>query len=70
VGRDLGKRLGAYVELVAVTGAAGEASWQAQADGGVTYAIGNNLQFDAGCNVGVASSAPDWNPFVGLPWRF
>jgi hypothetical protein len=37
---------------------------------GWTYAIDDNVQLDWGCNFGVTKSAPDYNPFVGLSFRF
>jgi hypothetical protein len=43
--------------------------WQGQADTGWTYALHENVQLDAGCNVGVTRSAPDFIAFVGLSHR-
>ena len=37
---------------------------------GVTYAVTDNLQLDAGVNVGVTSAADRINPFVGVSTRF
>jgi len=37
---------------------------------GMTYALAENLQFDAGVNVGVTSAADRINPFVGISRRF
>jgi hypothetical protein len=39
-------------------------------DFGLTYELTPNIQLDAGINVGVTKAAPDFNPFVGLSWRF
>jgi hypothetical protein len=36
---------------------------------GFTYALGENLQLDGGCNFGVTEAAPDFNPFVGFSFR-
>ena len=37
---------------------------------GITYAATDNIQLDAGVNVGVTSAADRINPFVGLSTRF
>lgn len=37
---------------------------------GVTYRIGENLQLDAGVNVGVSDAADRINPFIGVSRRF
>jgi len=37
---------------------------------GVTYALAENLQFDAGVNFGVTSVTDRFNPFIGLSRRF
>ncbi len=70
LGHDLTERLGAYVEFVAITGTAPGFDWVGQLDAGFTYAIGDDVQFDAGCNFGVTRSAPDFQPFIGLTIRF
>lgn len=70
VGRDLTEKLGFYVEFVAVTGSAPGFKWVGQADLGFTYALDRNVQLDAGCNFGVTKSAPDYQPFVGLSYRY
>ncbi len=35
-----------------------------------TYALTDNVQLDAGVNVGVTSAADRFNPFVGVSSRF
>ncbi len=70
VGHALTDGFGMYVEFFTVTGSQLEFDWQGQVDVGGTYALGENLQLDAGCNFGVTDSAPDFNPFAGLSWRF
>lgn len=70
VSRDLTKKLGGYVELVAsITNERG-APWVCQFDFGLTYAVAENVQLDAGCNVGLTRSAPDLQPFFGLSVRY
>jgi hypothetical protein len=69
VGRDLAARVGMYVELVSTSGTAGF-SQQWQTDIGFTYAQRRNVQLDVGCNIGVNEAAPDFNPFVGVSFKF
>lgn len=70
VGRDLTDRLAMYVEFFTVVSSAPGFKWQGQVDLGWTYALDDNTQLDLGCNLGVTRSAPDFNPFVGLSFRF
>lgn len=69
-GRDLTEKLGAYVEFWTLISAENSSDWQGTVDVGLTYAITDNLQLDAGCNFGVTESAEDVHPFVGLSYRF
>jgi hypothetical protein len=68
--RDITEKLGGYFEFVVVTGSAPGFKWQGQFDVGLTFAVSRNMQLDAGCNFGVTKSAPDYNPFVGLSYRY
>lgn len=68
--RDLTARLGGYVELYAVISAEPGSPWVGQFDFGFTYALSDDIQFDAGCNLGVTRSAPDVQPFLGLSVRY
>ncbi len=70
VGRDLTSKLGMYVEWTAVTGSASDFLWQGAIGVGWTYAIGTDVQLDLGCNFGVTDSAPDFQPFTGITFRF
>lgn len=70
VSRDFTGRLGGYLEFVAVTGTAPGFDWQGQLDVGFTFAVGDDVQLDLGCNFGVTESAPDYQPFLGLTIRF
>jgi hypothetical protein len=70
VGHDVAPRMGMYVELVLTSGSVSGFWNRWQADVGLTYGMGNNVQFDAGCNFGINEPAPDVNPFVGLSVRF
>jgi hypothetical protein len=70
VSRDLTDKLGGYLEFFAVTGSAPGFKWQGQFDIGFTYALKPNVQLDAGCNFGVTKSAPDYQPFIGIAYRY
>ena len=62
--------LGAYVEFFSVVSTAADSKWQGQADLGFTFSINKNTALDWGCNFGVTDSAPDFNPFLGLSFRY
>ena len=68
--RDLTEKLGFYLEFAATVSTASRSPWQGQVDGGLTYALTPDVQLDLGCNFGVTSAAPDFNPFVGLSFRY
>jgi hypothetical protein len=64
------ERLGGYYE-VAARFAGGSGKGDAVSLGtGVTFALADNVQLDAGVNVGVTPAADRFNPFVGLSVRF
>jgi hypothetical protein len=67
---DIVGDLGGYVEFAALFTPESDAQWQGQIDVGFTYGLDENTQLDIGCNFGVTSVAPDYNPFVGLTLRF
>ena len=70
VSHDLTAKVGCYVEFFTVTGSAPGFKWQGQLDIGFTYALQPNVQLDAGCNFGVTKSAPDYQPFIGVAYRY
>lgn len=70
VSRDLVGNLGGYVEFFSLVSAERGSKWIGTLDLGLTYAVSENIQLDAGVNIGVTKSADDWNPFLGLSWRF
>ncbi|MBI3191173.1 MAG: transporter [Pedosphaera parvula] len=69
-GHDIAGRLGGYVEFFSEVDTESNSNWIGTVDFGFTYALTDNLQFDAGMNVGVTRAADDWNPFFGISWRF
>jgi hypothetical protein len=69
-GRDLIGKLGGYVEFFSLVNAENNSDWVGTVDFGLTYGLTENVQLDAGVNLGVTKSADDVNPFLGLSWRF
>lgn len=67
---DVTERLSAYVEFFTVISTEQGSDWVGQFDLGATYGLTPDVQFDAGVNIGVTESAPDWQPFVGVTVRF
>lgn len=62
--------LSGYLELFSLLSDDDGADWIASFNCGLTYAVNDNLQLDAGVNIGLTRAADDWNPFVGVSWRF
>lgn len=62
--------LGGYVEFWSLVSAEDGSDWQGTVDLGLTYAVSENIQLDAGVNLGATKSAPDAQPFLGLSVRF
>lgn len=60
--------LGGYLELVSVIGT--ESDWVATFNTGLTFGVSDNVQLDAGINVGLTRAAEDLTPFLGLSIRF
>jgi len=67
---DIIGELAGYVEFFSSVSTDDDADWVGTVDLGLTYGLTKNIQLDAGVNIGVTRSADDWNPFVGLSWRF
>lgn len=70
VSHDLVGKLGGYVEFWSVVSTETDSKWQGTVDLGLTYGMTDNIQLDAGINLGVTKSAPDLQPFLGLSVRF
>jgi len=70
VSHDLVGNLGGYLEFYSRVSTETGATWIGSVDVGFTYGIGENIQLDAGVNVGVTRAADDINPFLGISWRF
>ncbi len=69
-GFDLTERFGLYTEIATAKSSERGSAWEVSFDSGVTYALTDAVQLDAGVNVGLTAAAPGLNPFVGLSWRF
>jgi len=67
---DLVGELGGYVEFFSVVSAESNSPWVGTFDVGFTYGLTEDIQLDAGVNIGATRSAEDWNPFLGISWRF
>lgn len=67
---DIVGALGGYVEFFSLVSTDRDSDWISTVDLGLTYGLSENVQLDAGINIGVTSAADDWNPFVGISWRF
>ncbi len=61
---------GFCAEFFSGVGTGDKSPWVGAFDVGFTYGITDDIQLDAGVNIGVTDSAEDVNPFVGLSWRF
>jgi len=67
---ELTDRLGLYTEVFVERSAESGAETIVTFDTGLTYAVTENLQLDAGANIGVTDAADDLNVFVGMSQRF
>lgn len=64
------EQLGTYYEIFTEKSTDGGEDWVVSFDTGATYALTENIQLDAGINIGVTESADDYQPFVGTTFRF
>jgi hypothetical protein len=67
-GIGLTEKLGMYVELVGVAGPSTD--FRALLDGGLTFAVTDNLVFDAGVRIGLNRAAEDIGVFTGMSLRY
>jgi len=70
VGHELIGKLGGYLEFFSSVSTEPASSWVGTVDLGLTYGLTDNIQLDAGVNLGVTRSAADVNAFTGLTVRF
>lgn len=70
IGYDVTDKIGHYVELFVEESAQDGDDTVVTFDTGVTYALTDNTQLDAGVNIGLTEAADDFNPFIGVSFRF
>jgi hypothetical protein len=63
-------KLSGYAEFFSALSAQAHAPWVSTFDLGLTYLLTRNVQLDAGVNLGITRSADDFNPFMGISFRF
>jgi hypothetical protein len=69
-GHQIIGNLNGYVEFFSAVSTERGSDWIGTVDAGLTYGLTEDIQLDAGINIGVTKSADDWNPFLGISWRF
>lgn len=69
IGVDLSEEAAAYFEL-ATERNTDIREWLVTFDTGVTYALSSDIQLDAGVNIGLTEAADDFNPFIGVTYRY
>jgi hypothetical protein len=67
---DLVGRLGGYLEFFAMASTEPDAEWVGTVDVGFTFGVTKDFQVDAGVNIGVTRAADDFQPFIGLTYRY
>jgi len=70
IGFDVTQDLGVYLEIFAERSMEDGAELVLTFDTGFTLAVTDNIQFDAGVNLGLTEAADDLNLFVGQSVRF
>jgi hypothetical protein len=70
LGRDICGKLAGYAEFYSLVSTERGSDWLGIVGLGLTYGLTDNVQLDTGINLGVTRSAPDYNPWVGITWRF
>ena len=63
-------KLSGYAEFFTAVSAEEHSAWMATVDLGLVYGWSDNVQLDAGINIGVTRSAPDFSPFLGFTIRY
>jgi len=70
IGMGLTERLGAFVEFFGAIPANGPGGPENSFDGGFTYLVSDNFQFDVEAGKGLSEDADDWFFGVGVAYRF
>ncbi len=66
---DISGDLGGFLEFVSDSRNESDAESETYFNTGLTYAVGANMQFDAGVNLGLSDAAEDSRVFVGFSYR-
>ncbi len=67
---DIWGKLAGFAEFFSNASLERGSDWIGTVDVGFTYALTRDIQLDAGINFGVTSAADDFNPFIGISFRF
>jgi len=67
---NLTPEVAGYTELFELISDEPHQSWQSSMDFAVEYLMTPNSQLDVGCNFGLTQNQPEYNPFIGLSFRF
>jgi Putative MetA-pathway of phenol degradation len=70
LGHEVIGKLGGYLEFFSSVSTEPASSWVGTVDLGLTYGLTDNIQLDAGVNLGVTRSADDVEVFTGFTVRF
>ena len=62
--------LDGYIEFFSNVSTEEGVGWVGTFDTGLIYWLTDNLQLNAGVNIGVTEWADDWRAFAGIAWRF
>lgn len=69
IGGDIYGDLGGFLEFASITRAESGSEGQAYFNGGLTYALAEYVQLDAGWNLGLTTASDDTRLFVGLSFK-
>ena len=69
-GHEMIGGLAGYAEFFSAVSMDAGSDWIGTVDLGLTYGLTDDIQLDAGINIGVTRAADDLNPFIGISWRF
>lgn len=62
--------IGSYYEIYTERGTDDGDRWIVTFDTGVTYALSDNTQLDSGINIGLTEAATNYEPFIGISYRY